>query len=95
MHALLVISSVQSNLLLKNVFFVFPPASIDFAILRVGIVRYVFLLLKEINILVKKYVVLFICAVDVAYFLVVVEFVCSPCSFYRASSARMGELRRG
>ena len=46
MHALFVISSVQSNLLLKNVFFFFPPAAIDFAILRVGIVTYVFLLQK-------------------------------------------------
>ena len=50
MQAHPVISSVQSNLLLKNLFYVcFPPASISFAILQVGIVRFVFYLIAKMN----------------------------------------------
>ena len=91
-----VISSLQPSLLLKNLFSVcFPPASISFAIPRVGIVRYIyiFLLRKKINFDVKKMLFFCISAVDVAYILVAV--VCNPSSFYRATSTPMGELRRG
>ena len=90
-----VISSLQPSLLFKNLFSVcFPPASISFAIPRVGIVRYIYILIaKKINFDVKKMLFFCICAVDVAYFLVAV--VCNPSSFYRATSTPMGELRRG
>ena len=47
MYVVLVISSVQSNLLLKNVFNdFFPLALISFRILQVRVVGYVFQLLK-------------------------------------------------